>query len=170
VVRATQTSRTPCTSSVRCNFPHTPPVHPPSSPAFSHDDRRNGRTLLRAGHRIPLLECILRTRVRPISSHHQKATGRVILLRMGRRCIGRGRLDGHSDRACDDDACESHSRSSCPASAGRRTRTHVTLRGRPLPSSRQVARQDGHRHREDRFLVEAVQFSYFHLSWSDERI
>jgi hypothetical protein len=36
--------------------------------------------------------------------------GRVVLLRAGRRCITRGRLGGHSDRAWDDGSRESRRR------------------------------------------------------------
>src|SRR6266702_3010491 len=80
----------------------------------------------------------------------------LVLPRTGRRCIGRGHLDGHSDRACDDDSSESRR-----WTGG----THV-LRGRPPPCRRQLADTE----HQNRFFVEAVRFSYSHLSWGDERI
>src|SRR6266702_2551235 len=85
--------------------------------SFTHVRRLRSLTMtgepvasLRVGHSIPLLECILRSAVRPSSSHYWQAAGRTVLPRAGRRCAGLGGLDGHFDRACEDDSCESRSR------------------------------------------------------------
>jgi hypothetical protein len=71
------------------------------------------------------------------------ASGRrsLVLPRTGRRCIGRGRLDGHSDRECGNNSCESRFIDGVGVQENARvTRSTVTC-------PRELGRQDGHRHR-----------------------
>ncbi len=101
----------------------------------------DGRTSLRVGHWIPAA-AILRTRVRPSSSHHRLAADRIVL---PREWVGDSPGSGSGVLTVILIAHATTTTWSLVDGAGAPEGRHALVRGRPLPCPRQLGRQDGRR-------------------------